>query len=353
MMNYINEFLTVWTDYRYLIAGAVFLAWLLLGWGLIKLVFTLIHKLTSKTKTKIDDFMLKEAQLPAWFILFVLGFFVVARTVGLPLRLVPYINRFTQLSVSFLILYFIVRLVLNLLGAGGRKNIGLKYMVPTFSRLANIVIWAIGLLMLMDIFGISITPVLASLGIAGLAIGLALQDTLSNFFSGIYVLISQPVRVGDYIELENGLKGYVLNIGWRETRIKMLQNNTVVVPNSKLSQSIITNYYLPEKEMACLVQVGVSYNSDLEKVERVTVEVGKKVLHEVTGGVKTFDPFIRYHTFDDFSINFTVILRISEFVDQYLLTHEFIKALHKRYNKEGIVIPFPIRTVEMKEVKKD
>ena len=95
-------------------------------------------------------------------------------------------------------------------------------------------------------------------------------------------------------------------------------------------------------------RLGVSYQSDLEKVEKVTIEVAKEVLQEVEGGVKEFEPFIRYHTFSDFSINFTVILRAKEYVSKYLITHEFIKRLHRRYQQEGIKIPFPIRTVYMK-----
>ena len=348
MINYINKFMVLWTDQRYLVAAIAFLIWLVSCGIAIKLGGLLIDRFVKKTNAKVNDIFFKELQVPLWFASVIIGFFVVSQTVGFPRRIVPYINRFTQLSISFLIIYFIARIIINLAKLGSKKNLGLKTAAPTFARIINIIIWGIGLLMLMDIFGISITPALASLGIAGLAIGLALQDTISNFFAGIYILMSQPVRVGDYIELENGLKGYVQNIGWRETRIKMLQNNTVIVPNSKLSQSILTNYYLPQTEMACLVQVGVSYDSDLEKVEKVTIEVGKQVQEKVNGGIKTFDPFIRYHTFDDFSINFTVILRINEFVDQYLVTHEFIKALHRRYKQEGIVIPFPIRTVEMK-----
>jgi small-conductance mechanosensitive channel len=129
----------------------------------------------------------------------------------------------------------------------------------------------------------------------------------------------------------------------------MLPNNTVIIPNSKLANSIITNYYMPEREMSTLVQVGVSYDSDLEKVEKVTIEVAKEVLAKISGGTKTFEPFIRYHTFSDFSINFTVILRVNEFVGKYLVTHEFVKALHKRYKEEGIVIPYPIRTVYMEK----
>jgi small-conductance mechanosensitive channel len=101
--------------------------------------------------------------------------------------------------------------------------------------------------------------------------------------------------------------------------------------------------------MAVLVNLGVHYGSDLQKVEQVTVEVAKEVMKEVAGGVPGFQPFIRYNTFGDFSINFTVILRGKEFVDQYLIKHEFIKRLHARYKKEGIVIPFPIRAINYEQ----
>jgi len=106
---------------------------------------------------------------------------------------------------------------------------------------------------------------------------------------------------------------------------------------------------MPDKELAVLVNLGVSYSSDLNKVERVTIEVAREVMKAVSGGVPDFDPFIRYHTFGDFSINFTVIMRAKEFKDQYLIKHEFIKKLHQRYIKEGIEIPFPIRTIYTKE----
>jgi len=203
--------------------------------------------------------------------------------------------------------------------------------------------------LILNTLNINITPFITSLGIAGLAVGLALQDTLSNFFAGLYILISKKIKPGDYISLDSGIEGYVEDITWRNTTIRQLPNNIVIVPNSKLASSIITNYYLPEKELAVLVQVGVSYNSDLEKVERVTIEVAKEVMKEVPGGVPNFEPFIRYHTFGDFSINFTVILRAQSYVDRYLVTHEFIKRLHKRYKEEGIEIPFPIRTVYLRQ----
>src|SRR5680860_1398020 len=112
---------------------------------------------------------------------------------------------------------------------------------------------------------------------------------------------------------------------------------------------ILTNYYLPAREMAVRVQVGVSYESDLEKVERVTIEAAREAVHAVEGGVETYDPGVYYHTFDDFSINFVVVMRVSEFLASYHLKHEFVKRLHRRYSEEGIEIPFPIRTVHMRQ----
>ncbi|HEX9726073.1 MAG TPA: mechanosensitive ion channel family protein [Vicinamibacteria bacterium] len=211
----------------------------------------------------------------------------------------------------------------------------------------KIVIIALGVTLALGLLGIDVTPLVAALGVGGLAVALGLQDTLANLFAGIHVLLSKPVRVGDYVKLQSGEEGYVVDIGWRSTRIRQLPNNMVVVPNSQMVQTIITNYYMPEPEMSVLVQVGVHYDSDLEHVEKVTCEVAKAVMDSLECGVKTFDPFIRYHTFGDSSISFSVILRTNEFVGQFLLKHEFVKRLHARYNEEGIVIPFPIRTLDI------
>jgi small-conductance mechanosensitive channel len=129
----------------------------------------------------------------------------------------------------------------------------------------------------------------------------------------------------------------------------------IIVPNSKLAQSVVTNYYLPERETAVLVDVGVSYDSDLPKVEEVTKEVAREIMKTTPGGVPGFEPFIRYHTFGDSSIDFTVILRGREFADKFLIKHEFVKKLQARFKTEGIEIPFPIRTVYLpgKEGLKD
>jgi len=202
------------------------------------------------------------------------------------------------------------------------------------------------MLILLDSFGVSITPILASLGVGSLAVALALQPTLENFFSGIQLIVDKPIAVGQFIRLESGEEGYVEKIGWRSTWVRMLPNNVVVIPNKLLVSSSILNYHYPDKEMSVLLQVGVHYDSDLEHVEKVTISTAREILGKIEGGVPEFEPFIRYHTFNDSSIDFTVILRVKEFVDGYRIKHEFIKSLHKKYREEGIVIPYPIRTLD-------
>ncbi len=216
-------------------------------------------------------------------------------------------------------------------------------------NLARILVFGLGILIILNSLGINITPLLATLGVGGLAVALALQDTLSNLFAGFHIILNKIVRVGDYVKLESGEEGYVTDITWRTTKIRMLSDNTIMVPNAKLIQTIVTNYYYPEKDMAVLVDVGVHYASDLEKVEKITCETAKEVMLQVKGGVPEFEPFIRYKALGDSSIQFTVILRAKEFTDQYLIKHEFIKRLHERYKKEGINIPYPTRTVYVRQ----
>jgi small-conductance mechanosensitive channel len=225
------------------------------------------------------------------------------------------------------------------------------------SSLTRNVAWALtavlGLLVILNGLGLSITPMLTALGVGGLAVALALQEPLANFFAGLFITLAGQIRVGDYVKLDSGQEGYVADFSWRSTRLRMLANNLIVVPNAKLAQAIVVNHHLPSPDLAILVDVGVDYACDLTHVERVVVEVGRDVMSNVAGGVAEFEPFIRYHTFADSSINFTVILRASEFVDQYLVKHEFVKRLHSRFSDEGIVIPFPIRTIAYREAAPD
>ena len=218
-------------------------------------------------------------------------------------------------------------------------------MTSVTENVTRLLVLTLGMLMILDTLGVRIGSVLAALGIGSLAVALGLQDTLSNLFAGVYVSMSRSIRVGDYIKLGSGEEGYVEDIDWRSTNIRMLPGNLLVVPNSKLSQALITNFYLPSKDLAVGVDVTVAYDSDLEKVERVTLEVARDIMKSVPGGIPEADPSVRFHTFGEAGIGFSVGMRGKEYTDQYLIKHEFIKQLHRRYAAEGITIPFPLKTV--------
>jgi small-conductance mechanosensitive channel len=241
----------------------------------------------------------------------------------------------------------VARIAVATIGLYSARLDGVLPSVSLFSNIAKLVVYVAGGMIILQSLGIAITPILTALGVGGLAVALALQDTLSNLFSGFQIIASRHVQIGDYVKLAGGEEGYVRDITWRSTRIENVAKYAFVVPNSKLAGATVTNYHRPGTEMSLLVPCGVAYDSDLEHVEAVTIEVGREVMREVEGGVPEFEPQVRYNAFGDSAINFNVVLRIQEFTNQFLLRHEFIKRLHRRYREEGIEIPFPQRTLHI------
>eukprot|EP01093_Parvamoeba_rugata_P017652 TRINITY_DN7178_c0_g2_i3.p1 TRINITY_DN7178_c0_g2~~TRINITY_DN7178_c0_g2_i3.p1 ORF type:complete len:377 (-),score=45.39 TRINITY_DN7178_c0_g2_i3:331-1461(-) len=254
-----------------------------------------------------------------------------------------------QIGIIIALLVFAERFCNQLLVSYADTSEALRNSQSIIRGTSKILIIGIGSLVILGTLGISITPIVASLGITSLAVALALQPTLENFFSGVQLVIDKPIRVGDFVELDSGEQGFVEKIGWRSTWIKMLPNNIVVMPNSMLSQSKVINYYYPEKELSVPVDVGVHYDSDLEHVERVTLEVAREILHSHKWGIDDYDTFVVFHTFDSSSINFTVMLRAEEYFNRFFIKSAFIKEFHKRFRQEGIVIPYPIRAINTQQ----
>jgi small-conductance mechanosensitive channel len=318
-----------------------------------KVILSRLKKFAKRTSWEGDEIIINSIKGIAILWLGLAGIYLAFT--NLPLK--PVINTVMDKVLLVVVLFsatvVLSKIVVGFIGLRGKKTVGGLPSASLFTNITRGVIFAVGLLIILQSLGISITPLLTALGVGGLAVALALQPTLSNLFAGLQIIASKQLEPGDWVELDSGAKGYVVDISWRNTTIQELPNNLIIVPNSQLANSIITNFNRPQKQMSVLIEVGVSYDSDLAKVERVTADVAKAVVKEVQGGDPEFEPIVRYHTFSDFSINFTVILRVKEFVNKYLVRHEFIKALHKRYKEEGIEIPFPIRTVHMKSTDND
>jgi len=237
--------------------------------------------------------------------------------------------------------FVLARIAVGYVHAHAVKVRGVLPSTTIFSNITRVAVYSLGALVLLQSLGIPITPVLGALGVGGLAVALALQDTLSNLFSGLHLIASRQVRPGDFIQLSSGEEGYVTDVTWRNTTIRELSDNMIIVPNSQLAASRVRNFCQPNSELAVLVEVRVDYSCSLEGVERITMEVAREVMKDVSGGVPSFEPLVRFHKFGESSVDFTVTLRATEFTDQDLIRHEFIKRLHARYEREGIEIQPP------------
>ncbi|HDY84564.1 MAG TPA: mechanosensitive ion channel family protein [Methylophaga aminisulfidivorans] len=318
-----------------------------------KILLKRLSNVINKTSFFYDTLILNSISFP-------LTLALLALTLNLIEPVIHYVGVEMDFSVltSAARLFLVAALVLFidavLIGGVGHyadKSSSLKTSKSIMQGVVRALILGIGILVILGTMGISITPIIASLGITSLAVALALQPTLTNFFSGVQLVIDKPIRVGDFIELDSGEQGFVEKIGWRTTWIRMLQNNVIIIPNSVLSQSKIINYYYPEKQLSVPVEVGVHYDSDLEHVEQVTLEVAREILKTHKWGVEDYQTFVVFHTFDSSSINFTVMLRAQEYFNRFFIKSAFIKALHHRYRQEGITIPYPIRAINYQQEK--
>lgn len=263
------------------------------------------------------------------------------------LDMTPVLFKILQYATLAIIIYTITRVIARTIVGVIDVHTSKADNMPKTSLLTNVVnifIYAIGVLVLLQSYDISITPILTALGVGGMAVALALQDTLANIFAGIYLILSRQIRIGDYVKLDSGQEGCVADITWRFTSIQSIRNNVIVIPNKNISSTIITNYNMPHPEITISIPVGVSYDSDLEVVEAVTLDVARKVMRQYEDDIE-FEPTVRFYSFGESSIDFNVFMRSSKFTNQFILKHEFIKELTKRYRAEGIQIPYPIRTI--------
>ena len=330
-----------------MISVFIVLACMAIGFVIEKRIVPYITRFSLKSKISFDNIIVK-----SFLGMFLLWSFLV----GAYISLVYFLNNTTWLfyaekiiiSCGIISVTLIAsRIATDVVKSYSRKAEGVLPSTSIFSNLTRILVFVVGAMMLLEYLGIPIAPILTALGVGGLAVALALQDTLSNIFAGIQILLSRQLRMGDFIRLESGEEGFIMDISWRNTSIRTMANSMILVPNSKLSGVIVINHDLPGTEISVLVKVGVSYSSDLEHVERIAVEVASQVMAEIPGGIPDFKPVVRYNSFSDSSIDFNVVLRSNTYADQFFIKHEFIKLLHKRFQQENIEIPFPIRTVHM------
>ncbi|MGM0576553.1 MAG: mechanosensitive ion channel family protein [Myxococcota bacterium] len=321
--------------------------WVIGGWYVTRKVVSMLEHRADRTRAVIDDALAWAVRKPFFLILMVAGTAVWAELVPLSPRARPYVSVVIKGGAALSAVMFVDGFVQAWIRLRERTSTVLATSGGVLRTAARVVLYIVGALMIMSAVGLDITPLIASLGIGSLALGLALQKTLEDFLAGLLIAADQPIRVGDFVELESGLSGTVLSIGWRTTRLRTRDDMYVVVPNSRLGQATVVNRSMPDGEVSFTVPVGIHYDSDLDHAADVTLQVAERLIQTDPRAVQDYEPRLIYEAFNDSSIDFRVWLRARHWEQHFGLKDAFIRKLHVRYREEGIVIPFPIRTLDV------
>lgn len=305
-----------------------------------------VERLSARTKTRVDDILIRTVRGPLvlWFI--ILGLNLASRLLHHNLQAQLWIDRLSIIAWIISLTWAASRFAGEVISEYGAKIGGALPVTSLTRNITRIVIYTIGVLFVLQALSISITPILTALGVGGLAVALALQDTLSNLFSGMYLMMAKQVRIGDYIKLDSGFEGHVSDITWRTTTIRALSNNNILVPNIKMAQAIITNYHMPDPRMAVTINVSVPYDSDPDFIEKILVEEALKVADTTPGLLKDPKPTVGFAPgFGEYALAFTLTCQVKQFTDQYPVQNALRKAILKRFQQEGIRMPMPQRHI--------
>lgn len=213
------------------------------------------------------------------------------------------------------------------------------------SRLVGLVVYVAALLAILSAYGVSITPLLAGLGIGALAVALALQDTMSNFFAGLWIQTERPASPGNYVRVEGqNVEGFVEVVGWRTTRIRALAGNLIVVPNSKLAQATVTDFSLPDPSMSVVMTFRMPFDVEPQRAMALLVEEAKEAAKVTPGLLESPAPFANATPgFGDSSVGYSLIIKVREFVDQWNAQTAVTQRVWARMQREGIRFAYPTR----------
>jgi small-conductance mechanosensitive channel len=330
--------------------GAILLVSFLSAWVFHKLIFRLVLYLSRWTPSDLDSRMMRAIHWPLTLGILVLGaYLAVTLALGVPRsisdKVFGFLGVVLGVAASVGVVSKGIDWYLDNLAARTQNVIDIK-LIPLLRRGAVALVYGIGVIIIVDLLGFSISPLIAGLGLGGLAVALAIQPTLANLFAGTYVMTEGVISPGDYIELENGITGYVVEVGWRSTRIRNWKNNLVVVPNNKFAETIITNYQQPTSAVNVWFKCGVSYDSDLYRVETVCNEVMDEVIESSEHAVKEYGKYFGFDSFGDSNVIFWLFVQAKDRWGSFVVQTELMQKLHQRLKSEGITINYPMRTLQ-------
>lgn len=343
----LKEYFNVLNEVILLKRIALVIIYAILAKGADIFIDRVLRQVAGKTRISFDDKLINYLHIPICWSVFWFGI-LHALTIS-PLR-DPWQVTLPQVAQSMILIIWLIAMfrIFNwivdyyLSGAHERGKIG-KDLFMLMKNVLRVLVIIAGLLWLLAIWQINLTPLFASAGIAGIAVALAAKDTLANFFGGISIFMDNTYKVGEYIILESGERGEVVEIGIRSTRMKTRDDVIVTIPNSIIANSKIINESAPIPRFRIRVPVGVAYGSDLENVENVLLAVTA-----ANDNIEKYpEPRVRLRTFADSSVNFELLCWVKDPRDKGLETHNLLKAAYKAFEEHAITIPFPQRDVHI------
>jgi small-conductance mechanosensitive channel len=325
---------------------ALLIATVLGGLLVRRLLFAAVRRWAKNSDSRLDVIFVDTLRRPILLWMAILGLHIATQNSEIPQHYLQYIPKTLQVlwGLSFTLVFS--QAAGDLVKFYGGTVRGVKTVTSLSQKLVQFSILIVGVVWLLKVvFNFSVTPVLTALGVGGLAVALALQDTLSNLFAGFYVSVSGLVRIDDYIRLNTGEEGYITDINWRCTTMRTRFNNLVVIPNNKLGQAIFTNYFLPDGRMVAAILIGVGPKSDLDQVEKLLLEEAIAGASEITSVLNEPPPAVRFNPGPwSGAMIFQVVFSVGQFADLPLARSEMRKRLYGRLRRESIDISFPAST---------
>ncbi|HIH43281.1 TPA: mechanosensitive ion channel family protein [Candidatus Woesearchaeota archaeon] len=309
-----------------------------------------VKHLTSKTKTKLDDLILAKISRPISLILLLAGIRFALIPLNLHEKVSFYLFHVVSTLIAIIIGYIVTGVLKILIHEWGKKWAEKTMskiddqLVRLLDRFSYILVVIIVLMFLLDSWGIKIGPLLASLGVAGIAVAFALQNTLNNVFGGISMIVDKSLKVGDEIEIDATTKGIVLDVGFRSTKIKTRNNEIIIMPNGQLANSKIVNYVLPDSTIRIAVPFSVAYGSDIIKVKMLVLNE----VSQIKGVLKDPGSSIYFKEMGASSLNFDALLWVKDYQNRFKIKDEANTRIYNALNSAGISIPFPQMDVHVR-----
>jgi len=322
----------------YLMPVVIIVFFLLIGFIVEKIAIRLLKAFLGKTKWKGDNAVIKSVRGFGVSFFLCLGLYTVLMQLHLEQNVYDMLRALLMTLIIFLVTSAASKITVAIVRLYQGRYKGMLSSISIFTNIAKLCIFTMGFLIILQTLGISITPILTALGVGGLAVALALKDSLANLFAGLHIIASGQVRAGDYIKIGTDAEGHVMDINWRSTVLKSMANNEIIIPNSKVAEAVITNYSRPQNDISVSVAVPVAYDNDFAQVQKAALSVARGIASAHPAAVASAEPSAKYSAFNDASAVLNVSVRCKTFTEQFVLKDELLKELHRKFDEDKIRI---------------